>query len=389
MESRLEFVSQFFHSLAIIKKVDFSFHAGKGPPLRNREAKVMDKYLSSFYDIDAPQVVDANRRGEITDHQKMIIANVVSFFAEFRRRGPWLLILFLIPFGCLFISALMLTWNVAQEIVLAFAAVVLVLFVVVLITKLARFLTWRKTIKRELDEGSIRHALGELVFGKDTFEVEVSGQRLRLPYGSRGDLEPGVRYRVYYLPESKVVLSAEALEPIQEERVSESLTKILAEANQFSWEALPENRRGKLHRSQLKQFIPNLGVSLLLVLVPVGIVVYQVIYQGLTLDLGDFDTGMLIMGVVFLALVVVGLYRLVSLLSDMMGGWVESIEGIGTKKVEVKEDSEGDTSTEYYYLVGEMRFQVKRRAYSAFEEGREYRVYYTPSSKKMVNIEAL
>ncbi len=369
--------------------MDFSSHTGNGPPLRNMEVRVLDRYLSSFYDIDAPQVVDANRRGEITDQQKMILANVVSFFAEFRRRGPWLLILFLIPFGCLFLSALMLTWNVAQEIVLAFAAVVVVFFLVFLITKLARFFTWRKTFKRELEEESIRHAMGELVFGKDTFEVEASGQRLRLPYGSRGDLEPGVRYRIYYLPESKVVLSAEALEPIMEEKVTESLTKILAEVNQFSLEALPDNHRGKLHRSQLKQFIPSIIVSLLLVLIPVGIVVYQVIYQSLSLDLGDLDTGMLILGVVFLALVLVGLYRLVSLLSDMMGGWVESVEGIGMKKVEVKEDAEGDTSTYYYYVVGDMEFQVKKPAYRAFEEHREYRVYYMPSSKQMVNIEVL
>lgn len=349
----------------------------------------MEKFLSAIYDLDAPHIVEANRRGEITSEQRMHIANVVSFFQEFKSRGPWLLMLFLIPFGCIFLSGLMLSQDVPGKIVLAFAIVVFVFGLVFFIIKLARFLTWRKTVKRELEEATISHARGELVFGKEAFEVKVSDQRLRLPYENRGDLEPGVHYRVYYLPESKIVLSAEPLESIKEKDVSEGLTKILADVNQFSLEALPDNRRGRLHRSQMRQFIPNIIVSLLLIMVPIGIIVYQVLYQDLSLDLGDLDTGMLIMGIVFLALVLVGLYRLISLLSDVMGGWVESVEGMGTKKVEVKEDAEGDTSTYYYYVVGDMKFQVKQPAYRAFEEHREYRVYYTPSSKQMVNIEAL
>ncbi|MFO8037700.1 MAG: hypothetical protein R6U57_13845 [Anaerolineales bacterium] len=349
----------------------------------------MDKFLSAIYDLDAPHIVEANRRGEITSEQRMHIANVVSFFQEFRSRGPWLLMLFLIPFGCIFLSALMLSQDVPGKIVLAFAIVVFLSGLALFIFKLARFLTWRKTVKRELEDATIHHAMGELVFGKEAFEVKVSDQRLRLPYESRGDLVPGVHYTVYYLPESRIVLSAEPLEPIREENVSESLTKILADVNQFSLEGLPDNRRGRLHRSQMRQFIPNIIVSLLLVVVPVGIIAYQVLFQDLTLDLGNLDAGMLVMGVVFLALVLVGLYRLISLLSDMMGGWVESVEGIGTKEVEVKEDAEGDTSTYYYYVVGDMRFQVKKPAYRAFEEHREYRVFYTPSSKQMVNIEVL
>jgi hypothetical protein len=349
----------------------------------------MDKFLSAIYDLDAPHIVEANRRGEVTSEQRIHLANVVSFFQEFRSRGPWLLKLILVPFGCIFLSALMLTWDVPGKIVLAFVIVVSLFGSTFFIIRLARFLTRRKTVKKELEEESIHHAVGELVFGEETFEVKVADQRLRLPYESRGDLEPGVRYRVYYLPESRVVLSAEPLESIKEEKVSQGLTKILVDVNQFSLEALPDNRRGKLHRSQMKQFIPNILISLLLVIVPIGIIVYQVLSNDLSLDLGDLDTGMLIMGVVFLALILVGLYRLISLLSDMMGGWVESVEGIGTKKVEVKEDAEGDTSTYYYYVVGEMEFQVKKPAYRAFEEHREYRVYYTPSSKQMVNIEAL
>lgn len=47
------------------------------------------------------------------------------------------------------------------------------------------------------------------------------------------------------------------------------------------------------------------------------------------------------------------------------------------------------SKTDYYYLVGEQRFEISKRAYAALIEGVKYRVYYLPRTKILFSIEAL
>ena len=96
----------------------------------------------------------------------------------------------------------------------------------------------------------------------------------------------------------------------------------------------------------------------------------------------------IISGVLILT-ALLGLYFLIITLTDMLGRSVLVVEGIGKKKITTSRDSDGDTNTSLYYVIGERQFKVNKKAYLAFEKGRTYRAYYTPRRKILVNIEAL
>ncbi|MFO7943848.1 MAG: hypothetical protein R6U51_06075 [Anaerolineales bacterium] len=68
---------------------------------------------------------------------------------------------------------------------------------------------------------------------------------------------------------------------------------------------------------------------------------------------------------------------------------VLSVEGVGHPFTRTSGSTENDRSINYYYQIGDRKFRVPRRAYAALLGGLKYRAYYTPYSKKLVNIEAL
>ena len=41
----------------------------------------------------------------------------------------------------------------------------------------------------------------------------------------------------------------------------------------------------------------------------------------------------------------------------------------------------------YYFRANHMHFLVSYRAYEALLEGRTYRLFYTPKSQKLINVE--
>ena len=98
---------------------------------------------------------------------------------------------------------------------------------------------------------------------------------------------------------------------------------------------------------------------------------------------------LLIFGGVMLAVSLYGLYLFVTTLLDLMGGAVASLEGQGWKKMTTSTDDDGSRTTRTYYVIADQRFSVKTAGYRAFENGRNYRVYFTPRRKILVNIEAL
>ena len=84
-----------------------------------------------------------------------------------------------------------------------------------------------------------------------------------------------------------------------------------------------------------------------------------------------------------------GLYNLVQTVLDLVGGAVVSLEGPGWRKITTSRDDDGSTTTTTYYVVAEQRFRVKKNAIGVIENGRNYRVYFTPRKKILVNMEAL
>ena len=99
--------------------------------------------------------------------------------------------------------------------------------------------------------------------------------------------------------------------------------------------------------------------------------------------------GLLIMGGILFFVILLGIYLFLMTFLDYFGRSVKMIEGVGQKKISTTKDDDGSTTTRIYYVISGQKFSVKKRAFLAFEYGRNYRAYYTPRRKVLVNIEAI
>jgi hypothetical protein len=265
---------------------------------------------------------------------------------------------------------------------------------------------WRRygdrnlTIQRELAEGAVRSGVGEVLFIKGNYRVELEGKKLYLSAAGKGSLAPGVRYRFYYLPESRILLSAEALSAAPERQAVRGLTEVLAEVNNFDLASLSANRRGELTGGQLGKLLQPVLIGLFAVGFP-GVVFWVGLTgetgflrplrdeSGLLSGLGSLNTVVVVISLVLVAIALFGVYFLVTALLDLWSREVVYIEGAGLRQRKQSRDSDGSTRERYFYLVGGQEFQVNQQAYQAFENGRKYRAYYTPRRKRLVNLEVL
>ncbi len=179
-----------------------------------------------------------------------------------------------------------------------------------------------------------------------------------------------------------------------------ALTNALAQANRLDLSYLVENARGELAQGQLGLLTSPMLISLILILVPGGFLGFQLYQQGFIKQitsggiplievLSNIPQGLLIFGGVLMLLSLFGLYNLVQTVLDLVGGAVVSLEGPGWRKITTSRDDDGSTTTTTYYVVAEQRFRVKKNAIGVIENGRNYRVYFTPRKKILVNMEAL
>ena len=179
-----------------------------------------------------------------------------------------------------------------------------------------------------------------------------------------------------------------------------ALTNALAQANRFDLSYLVENTRGELAQGQLGLLTSPMLISLILILVPGGFLGFQLYQQGFIKQitsggiplievLSNIPQGLLIFGGVLMLLSLFGLYNLVQTVLDLVGGAVVSLEGPGWRKITTSRDDDGSTTTTTYYVVADQRFRVKKNAIGVIENGRNYRVYFTPRKKILVNMEAL
>lgn len=243
-------------------------------------------------------------------------------------------------------------------------------------------------VNRDRRNLAIRQAQGKVSFDRNGYFLEADGRRLKLPAPEQtGGLLPGAVYRVFYLEESGLVLSAEEVFPPSPAQVRAALNEILAQANGFSAEDLAANRNGEVTPSQrikpLAQLI--IGAVSSLVALAFGSFFYFQIVPEIEDSAALF---MLVVPALILAVFFLfGGWMVLSSLLDMSFPSVASIEGKARKQ---KHTSGGRSrSTTYYYVIGEERFQVSRRAYNALVEGLPYRIYYLPRTRKLVSIEVL
>ena len=178
------------------------------------------------------------------------------------------------------------------------------------------------------------------------------------------------------------------------------LTEILAKENRFKLSSLEANQRGELTAEQTPLLISRFFSSLMFILVPGAVLIYQLIKQGyfsqppvsisaFIAQVSQMSTGLIIMGVILAGVVVLGVVQFIKALLDALDKTVQEVQGIGFRQMTSSRDDDGSVSRSMYYVIDGVKFSVKRKAFLALEDGKQYRAYFTPRSKVLVNIEVV
>jgi hypothetical protein len=355
--------------------------------------------LGRIYDFENPSYLEANRSGVITKEQKSILSSQPAGWFGIFKFGRGVKYFFIVPFLAVFLAVLLLSADVNP----LFAGISLVgvffLFILLLLTRWMKYRRWIADLKSDIEENNVSQGVGQLKFGRSNFYAWVGKRKLRLPFLSKGTLQPGLNYRFFYLPESGTVLSAVVQDEKSEKKINQGLTSLLAKLNHFRLDCIPDNRDGRLSFPQYSLLVMNSLTSVLLLVVSAGVFYSQRSNFGwgrggfslaaLSGVIRELNPGTQLLGAVLLILFGVGVFRFVNALLDLLFGKVEVVEGMGSVDIKQSSDSEGDTSSTYYYLIGDRKFRVRKRAFFAFEPGKNYRAYFTPRTKTLVNIEVL
>jgi hypothetical protein len=98
----------------------------------------------------------------------------------------------------------------------------------------------------------------------------------------------------------------------------------------------------------------------------------------------ETPTSLVLIGVIVLILSLRLIWSVIVMAGDMWAGRVDQTDGRVTRHVHRARN------TRYYtYQVNGLRFRVSMSAYNALIEGREYRIYFAPRSKRLVAIEPI
>jgi len=354
--------------------------------------------FSGMYPVTKKAYLEANQEGRIHPEQVELLGGKIGDFVGFMRLGINLKQAFLYFTLSLFLGFALISMQVATLYVIAGFVLPLVGLVVLFGLKWLSYKKRRSNLQQELDQGRIEDGVGKLKFGKDSYQVILPDKRLTMPFVSKEELNPGVSYRFYYLPTSRVVLSAEEISHTPVKEVRAGFTETLAEANGFKESSLEANRRGELTAEQVSKVYSHLVSPLVFIATSVGVLYYQVKWLEIDLPitltafisaLQQSTTGMKIFGFIFLVLLIWGLVLLVQTVLDITGKSVATIEGQGFRKATTSTDDDGSKNTRMYYVIDGVRFNVERRGYLAFEDGRKYKAYFTPRRKVLVNIEVM
>ncbi|MGQ9890096.1 MAG: hypothetical protein ACUVSX_16655 [Aggregatilineales bacterium] len=330
-----------------------------------------------------PQGWAANRRGEITELQSQRLhagTSLVNGCGAALILIPTFLVVPL--FGLASYSAL-----ANDDLPFAFLFLVLTLALIVAsATVAARLWKWfTNALKRKRDQENraISQAQGQLAFDKQGYFFRAGERRLLLPSAEQtGGLLPGATYRVFYLSESGLVLSAEEVSPASPAQAQTALLDFLAQANNFTLGDLMHNCNGHVTVGQRMQLLRRVvtGAALVLIALTLGGVFLFLVYPNV--DPKEALAILLLSALFFGALAVFNGWTFLSGLLDMLAPSIKQAQGIGHKHAYI-----GRCSAHYYYAIADKMFEVNRRAYTVLREGMHYRVYYLPRTEKLVSIE--
>jgi len=177
------------------------------------------------------------------------------------------------------------------------------------------------------------------------------------------------------------------------------LTERIAQANGFEMGSLPANQRGEKTPEQNSILFPKLIGPVIIVFFTLFFLYFQLSQQGIFKKLtitDDFigifqelNTGTKVVGGLLVLVVIYAIVILVQLILDILDSSLRMMEGLGYRKITTSTDEDGSRTTRLYYVVDGKKFPVKRAGFSVFEDGIQYKAYFTPRRKILVNVEAV
>jgi len=365
--------------------------------------------------------VSANRHGELTHEQQNAYVN-----ASTSGKGGWLtlalagviIVVIVLEFG----RQLAKLQGAAQ--ILGFAIIIGVLVVCSLLVSRLYAIPARARIAR----AHVERKQGQVVFQGDEYRAIADGKPLNSIFGDTSHLLPG-SYVFYCLTGTRWLVSMEKLPdeiqgsamPFDPDQVADQIAEripdkykemfadvaaqkiesmkressfdlnglraALASAIGFSAESLEANRQGKLSHNQKRglrrQGGSYLRYGLLFLIFLVAFLAYSVINHK-PLDLGGYLAVIVFFGGIGLVLIYLS-YRDSA---DIRRGIVEMTEG-SVHKFTRSSGGGRSSHTYHYYGINNMSFEVGHAGYEALIEHVNYRIYYTPTSKKLMSIEPI
>jgi hypothetical protein len=335
--------------------------------------------------LDAADV-EANRRSQITPAQDKRLNSMAmgnKGFSALFLPLIFLAIFFFILFGTL-MDGSSFGWFM----------LIPLLFIVFFSLGLVKALYgwWQNSARLKVDRANnvIRSLIGELTFDrKKGYIFQAQGDQVLVipPSNNLGGLLPGVRYNVFYLPESGFILSAERAGETSQALIRVALSNILAQTNNFTLEDLQANQMGEITGSQRKRGASKIisGLVIIAFSLAFAIIFFLPFITGNGSSINDGVILIIIGG--FIAIFgSIGAWMVLNAILDLTATTPEMVEGMG-HKVSRRKSSGRSSRTVYYYVIGQSEFEVPKKAFDAFIENIEYRVYFTPRTKTLISIE--
>jgi len=332
----------------------------------------------AFFDNPTQQNLVSNQRGQLTPQQQAALKRGIR--EQWGRVALWIFVL-LILCG---VSGLLI-WALVSDglgsslmgTALAAGGVFAIVFLVV-----AAFIFPNMSLvfaSREIEEGRVESATGKIEWTGNKYKIVSDSHTLRIVRGNISMPPPGT-YRFYFLPNSGLVILAEALGDLSATQSKDLLLEVLSRANRFNPEDIDVNRQGSLTGGQTLRLTSFAIVQGIVFLLCAGVGIWFYFNQ----PTGDDRTWFIFLMVILVFLAAGAVWNILRTVLDLLTQSVTQVEGIV-----VRHEHRTRNGRYYTYQIKYLKFRVSRAAFRALVDGWEYRVYYSSRSKRLLAIEPI
>jgi len=335
--------------------------------------------LYALFDNPTQQNLESNQRGRLTEEQQSALKRGVR--QQWWRVVLWLFVLIVLcgVFGLFFwalvgdgLGPSLLVPVLTSAGVIAIALLVLAVF---LFPDLSLVFAGG-----DIDGGQVETVSGKVEWTGRHYQVVSESRSLRTVRGNISLPPPG-EYRFYCLPNSGLVILAEALKGGSADQSQNLLLEALSKAHRFTTDDLAVNRQGTLSGGQslrLIGFAIGQGVVFLL---SAGFGIWM--YFNVPMD-GEDRIWMIVFGIVLVIFALGAVWNTFKTFLDLITRSVAHEEGFV-----IRTEHRTRNGRYYTYQIKRLRFRVSRNAFHALVDGWEYRVHYSARSKRLLAIEPI